>query len=225
MDSGMTKDRARATDLAPMDRDKVIAAYGRWAPIYDNTFGRITTKGRERAVERINRLPPARVLEVGVGTGISLPAYDAEHRVVGIDLSTDMLAIARRRVEREGLSHVEAVEEMDAGAMTFPDASFDVAVAMYVMTVVPDPDAVMGELARVVRPGGTVIVLNHFSRDAADKGPLARIERVLAPIGSTLGWRPVFPVETVTGHPALTLRDEERLSPMGLFTLLSFERN
>ena len=216
---------ARAsTGLAKMDADKVISAYSRWAPIYDNTFGRVTTAGRHRAVEMINAMPGGRVLEVGVGTGISLSGYEARHRVTGIDLSTDMLAVARKRIDAETLSHVEDVHEMDAGAMTFADGAFDIAVAMYVMTVVPDPDAVMAELARVVRPGGSVVVLNHFSRPDDDKGALARLERAIAPLGETLGWRPVFPVETVTGHAGLRLTDEERLPPAGLFTLLRFER-
>ena len=211
-------------NLARMDADKVIAAYSRWAPVYDNTFGRVTNAGRRRAVEAINGLPAGRVLEVGVGTGMSLPAYDRKHKVVGIDLSTDMLAVARRRIEREGLSHVEAVHEMDAGRMSFAAGEFDIAVAMYVMTVVPDPKAVLNELARVVRPGGHVVVLNHFSRPDDDRGALARLERAIAPLGETLGWRPVFPVETVTGHASLRMGSEERLPPAGLFTLLSFER-
>ena len=210
--------------LRSMGADKVVAAYARWAPIYDQTFGRITTAGRARAVRAINDLPPGRVLEAGVGTGISLPLYDLAHRVTGIDLSTDMLRIARRRVEREGLAHVEAVREMDAGAMDFPDRAFDVAIAMYVITVVPDPDAVMAELARVVRPGGRVLVLNHFSRPDDDRGPVARIERGLAPHGEALGWRPVFPRHVVTRTPGLRLVDDTMLPPLGLFTLLTFER-
>ena len=211
-------------DLHQMGTDKVVAAYARWAPIYDATFGRVTTAGRRRAVERINALPAGRVLEVGVGTGISLPDYDPKHRVVGIDLSADMLARARTRIEREALLHVEAVQEMDAGDTDFPDGSFDVAVAMYVMTVVPDPARVMAELARVVRPGGHVLVLNHFSRPDTDRGMVARAERAMAPHGESLGWRPIFPRETVAGAAGLRLVDDEDLPPLGLFTLLTFER-
>ena len=210
--------------LREMGADKVVAAYARWAPVYDATFGRITTAGRRRAVEAINALPAGRVLEAGVGTGISLPEYDPKHRVVGIDLSTDMLARARARVARENLAHVEAVREMDAGATDFADASFDIAIAMYVMTVVPDPAAVMAELARVVRPGGCVLVLNHFSRPNDDRSVVARLERRMAPYGESLGWRPIFPRETVTGTAGLRLVDDEDLPPLGLFTLLTFER-
>lgn len=213
-----------ASGVAEMGADKVVAAYARWAPVYDNTFGRITTAGRRAAVERVNALPDARVLEVGVGTGIALAHYRTGHRVTGIDLSAEMLAKARARVTRERLSHVEAIHEMDAAAMDLPDASFDVAVAMFVMTVVPDPQAVLDELARVVRPGGTVLFINHFSRAPGDRTALARLERAAAPLGQTLGWRPVFPVETVTRHPLLTPRSEERLAPGGLFTMLDMER-
>ena len=217
---------ARAADgaLREMGADKVVAAYARWAPVYDATFGRLTTAGRRRAVEAINAMPAGRVLEAGVGTGISLPLYDRGHRVVGVDLSTDMLARARTRVEREGLDHVEAIHEMDAGATDFADSSFDIAIAMYVMTVVPDPAAVMAELARVVRPGGRVLVLNHFSRPDGDRGAVARVERAMAPHGEALGWRPIFPRETVTGASSLRLLEDEDLPPLGLFTLLTFER-
>ena len=227
----MTKSRgakpaaaAGQTGVAEMGADKVVAAYARWAPGYDNTFGRITTAGRRAAVARINALPDDRVLEVGVGTGISLPDYRRGHRVTGLDLSAEMLAKARARVARERLAHVEAIHEMDAAAMDLPDASFDVAVAMFVMTVVPDPQAVLDELARVVRPGGTVLFINHFSRAPGDRTPLARLERAAAPLGQTLGWRPIFPVETVTRHPLLTPRTEQRLAPGGLFTMLEMER-
>lgn len=210
--------------VARMGADKVVAAYARWAPVYDGTFGRITAAARRAAAERVNALPDARVLEVGVGTGIALATYRAGHRVTGIDLSADMLAKARAKVKREDLRGVEAIHEMDAQAMTFADASFDVAVAMFVITVVPDPQAVLDELARVVRPGGTVLFINHFSREPDDRTALARLERAAAPLGETLGWRPVFPVETVTRHPLLKPRSEERLAPGGLFTMLEMDR-
>ena len=214
--------------LTRMEVDKVVAAYRRWAPIYDHTFGRITRAGRLAAVERINALPPGKVLEVGVGTGIALPHY-INHTVTGIDLSSDMLKVARARVAREGLHHVNGVEEMDAGRMTYKDDAFDVVTAMFVMTVVPDPHAVIAELARVCRPGGHVVVLNHFSKEEEDDGPLARTERLFAPLGDRLGWRPIFPLETVV-EPGGTAADGrlrllrlDPIRPAGLFTLLTFQ--
>lgn len=208
-------------ELVGLEDSHIVAAYARWAPIYDRVFGSFTTRGRRMAVAAVNALPPGRVLEVGVGTGISLPDYDRRHRVVGIDLSPDMLAIARKRIEDDALDHVEGVEEMDAGALTFADGSFDTAVAMFVMTVVPDPDKVLDEIARVVKPGGRVILVNHFS---VEKGARGAIERWMARFSARLGWRPNFPIERVLGHPGLKLLRRENAQTFELFTLLEFER-
>ena len=170
-----------------IDEDAVKTAYRRWAPVYDNTFGRFASEGRKHAVEIINQ-SKGRVLEVGVGTGLSLPAYKRQLEIVGIDLSPEMLEKARERVSTERLRNVAGLHEMDAGDLKFPDAAFDTVVAMYVMTVVPDPEKVMRELSRVCRPGGEVMLVNHFS---ADEGMRGWVERRMAPFADMLGWRPV----------------------------------
>lgn len=208
--------------LVQMEAEDVLRAYARWAPVYDTTFGRIADAGRNEAVDLVNRGGSGAVLEVGVGTGISLPRYDNALRVTGIDLSPAMLKKARRRVARQTLTNIAAIEEMDAGAMTFADASFDAVIAMYVLTVVPDPAAVMAELVRVCRPGGEVIVVNHFSRD---KGMLAAVEKAMAPFAGKLGWRPKFPVETVTQTGGLTLLRRQKVARSVLFSLLHFRRD
>ena len=207
-------------DITAMSDSAIKRAYARWAPVYDQTFGIIADAGRVVAVDVINTLD-GKVLEVGVGTGISLPAYRRDLKVTGIDLSPQMLAKARERVSRQALGQVEAIEQMDAGAMSFADESFDAVVAMYVMTVVPDPARVLDELARVCRPGGTVILVNHFS---AEGGPRALLERAMSPFASRLGWRPEFPIGTVLGHDQLSLVDQRAVKPLGLFTLLRFIR-
>ena len=147
-----------------MDAASVRHAYRRWAPVYDFTFGLIAEAGRKNAVQIINRRK-GRVLEVGVGTGLSLPCYGSHLTITGIDLSPEMLAKAQDKVERKSLGNVVALHEMDASALAFPDESFDTVVAMYVMTVVPEPDRVMRELERVCAAGGEVILVNHFSQD------------------------------------------------------------
>jgi len=139
-----------------MDAEAVRAAYRRWAGVYDAVFGGICLLARRRAVALVNQLPGRDVLEVGVGTGLALPYYAADRRVTGIDLSTEMLAQARRRVADREIGNVVALREMDAEATDFPDASFDVAVAMFVASVVPHPRALLAEMRRVVRPGGVV---------------------------------------------------------------------
>ena len=208
--------------LAEMDEQAIRKAYARWAPVYDLTFGIIADAGRKRAVRYMNTLPPSRILEVGVGTGISLPAYERKHTITGIDLSTEMLKKARERVRRRNLSNVEAILEMDAGDLRFEDDSFDVVVAMYVLTVVPDPARVMRELARVCRPGGEVILVNHFS---TDKGLRGKVEKHMARFAEDLGWRPEFPRETVMVCDELKLEEELPLKPLGLFTMMRFRKS
>ena len=212
---------AHKTGARTPTTDSVVGAYRRWAPIYDNVFGRIFDAGRRRAVEEINRRG-GRLLEVGVGTGFNLPLYTDAIRVTGIDLSPDMLAVARRRVAREGLQNVDGLLEMDAARLAFPDASFDMVAAMYVITVVPDPAAVLSEMLRVARPGADIYVINHFAAEGG--GPRAVVERQLARVGDRLGWQPDFPKSRVTDHPGMELVEDVSLPPLGLFSLLRFRK-
>ncbi|MGZ8400186.1 MAG: class I SAM-dependent methyltransferase [Methyloceanibacter sp.] len=201
-----------------MDAASVRHAYRRWAPVYDFTFGLIAEAGRKNAVQIINRRK-GRVLEVGVGTGLSLPCYGSHLTITGIDLSPEMLAKAQDKVERKALCNVVALHEMDAGALAFPDESFDTVVAMYVMTVVPEPERVMRELERVCAAGGEVILVNHFSQDEGLRG---WFERRLAPFAEFIGWRPVFGLDQVLVCDDLRLAERRSLRPLGLFTMLRF---
>jgi phosphatidylethanolamine/phosphatidyl-N-methylethanolamine N-methyltransferase len=207
-------------DAVQLDESAVRSAYRRWAPVYDRTFGAFSTAGRRSAVDVINQ-SKGRVLEVGVGTGLSLPQYGRHLDIVGIDLAPEMLAKARERVTAGGLDHVSGLYEMDASQLAFPDQSFDTVVAMFVMTVVPNPERVMAELARVVKPGGQVLLVNHFSQEDGVRG---FIERRLAPFGDRLGWHPVFEVSRVMVSNELTLAQTRPLRPFGIFTMLRFER-
>jgi phosphatidylethanolamine/phosphatidyl-N-methylethanolamine N-methyltransferase len=201
-----------------MDEASVRDAYRRWAPVYDYTFGQVAEAGRKQAVKVINEREGS-VLEVGVGTGLSLPCYGSHLTITGIDLSPEMLDKARGRVARHKLDNVAGLYEMDAGALTFPDASFDTVVAMYVMTVVPEPERVMRELERVCRTGGEVLLVNHFSQDDGARG---FFERKLAPFADYIGWRPVFELDRVMVCDRLRLVERRSLKPFGLFTMLRF---
>ncbi len=212
-------DMARAQ--TSLDDASIKKAYRRWAPFYDQTFGLIATHGRKVAVSMINKRR-GRVLEVGVGTGLSLPRYKPELDVTGIDLSEDMLALAAERVRRKGLTSRRHLALMDAGRLGFPDATFETSVAMYVMTVVPDPAAVMHEIERVTKPGGEVLIVNHFSREGGVRGYM---EHRLAPYADRLGWHPIFSVDRVCVSPRLTLLERRDLIPMGLFSLLRFRKD
>lgn len=204
-----------------MNEEAVRTAYRRWAPVYDWTFGAVSNTGRRHAVDVINQ-GSGRVLEVGVGTGLSLPSYARHLEIVGVDIAPEMLEKARGRVAAHNLDHVAGLYEMDAGSLQFPDGSFDTVVAMYVITVVPDPEQVMRELARVVKPGGQVLLVNHFSQEEGVRGFL---ERRMAPFSALLGWHPVFELARVTGTERLQLSDRRQLRPFGLFTMLRFVKS
>ncbi|MCC6007713.1 MAG: methyltransferase domain-containing protein [Rhodobacteraceae bacterium] len=204
-----------------MDISAVGRSYRRWAPVYDSTFGRITGVGRRRAVEWLNTRS-GDLLEVGVGTGLSLPSYGAQLRVTGVDYSPEMLARAEEKVTRLGLSNVAGLKQMDARELDFPDASFDTVVAMYLVSVVPEPERVIAEMARVCRPGGEVVILNHFARET---GALAAVERAFAPFANQLGWHSDFDRACIMGDARLALEEERSMPPLGLFTLLRFRRS
>jgi phosphatidylethanolamine/phosphatidyl-N-methylethanolamine N-methyltransferase len=203
-----------------MNLDAVTSTYRRWAPVYDNTFGRITRMGRARAVAEVNK-GAGRVLEVGVGTGLSLPDYAPHLQVTGIDYSDDMLARARERVAERRLHNVTELRQMDARTLDFPDAHFDWVVAMYLVSVVPEPERVMAEIARVCKPGGQVVIVNHFARET---GPLAWVERAFAPLADRLGWHPDFDRCRILGEPSLQVREERPVSTVGLFTFLRLQK-
>jgi phosphatidylethanolamine/phosphatidyl-N-methylethanolamine N-methyltransferase len=155
-------DEARQLDF---DRATVEHAYDRWAPVYDLVFGGVFSKGRRAAIALTNEIG-GRVLEVGVGTGISLPQYASNLRIFGTDISELMLRKAKARVTELGLRNVEGLAVMDAEKLEFPDNSFDVVMAQYVVTAVPNPEVALNEFARVLRPGGELIVLSRVSADA-----------------------------------------------------------
>ena len=208
-------------ETATLSASTVRHAYKLWAPVYDQTFGIMVRAGRMRAVKHINNSKTSRVLEVGVGTGLSLPHYRSDLEVTGIDLSPEMLEKAEDRVQNKNLTHVDDLLVMDASKLDFPDNSFDTVVAMFVMTVVPDPEAVMKELQRVCAPGGEVLLVNHFSTDEGIRGWL---EQKMASFKSTGLWNPEFPVDRVMVCDQLELRESHDVHPFGLFKLLSFAK-
>lgn len=172
-----------------MQIDTVKAAYRRYAGFYNALFGPVLQPGRKAVVEALKCKPGERVLEVGVGTGLALDLYPAGVHVTGIDVSREMLEKARARVAKRGLSHVEALLEMDAEAMTFPDASFDKVVAMYVVPVVPNPARLLAELHRVCRPTGEIYLVNHVR---SDNPVISAVEKGLARFSDEIGFRPDF---------------------------------
>ena len=180
---------ARKPKSAFMQIEAVKAAYRRYAGFYDTLFGPVLQPGRKAVVEALGCRPGDRILEVGVGTGLSLALYPPNVKVTGIDLSREMLDKARARVAKRNLSHVEALVEMDAESMSFADASFDKVVAMYVVSVVARPARLLEELHRVCKPDGEIFIVNHVR---SDNPLLGALEKGLARFSDKLGFRPDF---------------------------------
>src|SRR6202041_1603195 len=200
------------------DRAMVETAYDRWAPIYDLVFGGVFSKGRRAAIIATNNIG-GRVLEVGVGTGISLPQYAPNLRIFGTDISELMLRKAKARVTELGLRNVEGLAVMDAEKLEFPDNSFDVVMAQYVVTAVPNPEKALDEFARVLRPGGEIIIL---SRVSADAGMRRFIEQQLQPVVRQLGFRTEFAWSRYTDWLArskgMELVERRGIPPLGHFS-------
>jgi len=175
----------RALSVTVVENDFVARVYENIAWGYDLVFGPTLHPGRVDAIKRMGIKPGDRVLEVGVGTGINVDLYPADCAVTGIDLSSSMLEKARERVARKGVSNVRLLQ-MDAANLKFADDSFDIVYAPYVISVVPDPVAVTREMRRVCRPGGRIVILNHFR----SSNPLmARIERMISPLTVHIGFK------------------------------------
>jgi len=202
---------------ARLDTAAVKAAYRRYARVYDLLFGAIFQPGRRRVIRSLACRPGERVLEVGVGTGLSLPLYPRHSRVVGIDLSRDMLERARERVRRRGLEQVEALLEMDAERMAFAAGAFDKVVAMYVVSVVPHPERLVAEMCRVCKPGGDIFIVNHFS----SSHPLLRAsEGMFSRFAGKMGFRPDLPLEPLLEGTGLQLVEAGRTNLFGYWRML-----
>jgi phosphatidylethanolamine/phosphatidyl-N-methylethanolamine N-methyltransferase len=207
-----------------IDNARVVKAYARWAPVYDVVFGKVFERGRRASIAAAERIG-GRILDVGIGTGISLTDYAPTSRVVGVDYSEAMLRKAQERVREHKLANVEALAVMDAQQLGFADGYFDAVVAQYVITTVPDPEQALDEFARVTRGGGEIILVNHLG---AEGGFRRAFEQGFAPLARRLGWRPEFGWERlarwVERHGGVRVIERRPLPPFGQFSLIRFER-
>src|SRR5471032_701471 len=214
--------------MGDIDKKSVERAYAFWAPFYDFVFGAVFNRGRLAAIaaaEAACGSAGGRILEVGVGTGISLPDYARINTIVGVDLSEPMLRKAHERVAELGLTNVETLAVMDAARMALPDKSFDVVVAQFVITEVPYQEETLDEFARVIKPGGEIVLVNHIG---AESGPRRVFEICFAPLARILGWRPEFRFARLTDwaarHGGVRVIEHRPMPPMGHFSLIRFER-
>jgi len=193
-----------------MDESSIIKAYKRQAGIYDYLFGSIFEAGRKAIVTSMNCQLGEAVLEVGAGTGLSLPLYPRGTTVVAIDISPHMLNKAKKRVEAKKLRNVH-LEMMDAQDLQFDDNTFDKVVAMYVVPVVPDPKLLVAEMERVCKPGGDIFIVNHFSHSHPF---IRRCEKFIAPLSRFIGFRPDLSMEEFIENTSLKV---EKVTPTNLF--------
>jgi phosphatidylethanolamine/phosphatidyl-N-methylethanolamine N-methyltransferase len=199
-----------------MDTASVLSSYRRYARVY--VFG--LNPGRREAIRRMELKNGHRVLELGIGTGLSLPLYPPNIDVTGIDLTAEMLERAQRRVNLLELNNVQ-LHLMDAQKLSFPDNSFDKSIAMFVASVTPDPVAMIREMKRVTRPGGGIYILNHFSQKGSF---LSLIEKTLSPFAPVLGFEPLFYLDEFLDRAGMSGSQDVPIQPFGYWRLLCLKK-
>jgi phosphatidylethanolamine/phosphatidyl-N-methylethanolamine N-methyltransferase len=199
-------------------------AYARWAPIYDLVYDKLTEPAARAAVNAAIACGP-KILEAGVGTGLSLGYYPGHAEVYGVDLSEDMLRRAQEKVDKRGLTHVKSLQVMDVTRLGFPDEMFDAVTAQFIITLVPEPEVALSELARVLRPGGEIVLANHWGQP---KGPIAALEELASPVVKAIGWSSAFKASRVEAWARTTGRMEvvelKPLFPGGFFKLMRIRK-
>ena len=195
-------------------------AYARWAPFYDQVYHKLLSDAHRRTAAAAAKAGPS-ILEVGVGTGLVLPYYPAQSRVIGVDLSEDMLRRAADKVRRASLRHVRVIAAMDAGRLGLADAQFDAVALPFVITLVPNPEQALNECARVLKPGGEIIVASKLGRD---EGWQARLEEAVDPLMKKVGWSSAFKISRIAAwanaHGGMQVLGVEPLFPIGFFKLM-----
>ena len=208
---------SRALSVAAVENDFVEGVYDKLAKVYDLIFGPTLHPGRLQAIQRMGMTGTDRVLEVGVGTGINTSLYPTHCQITGIDLSSSMLDKARERVARERLRHVRLLE-MDAAKTTFADDSFDIVYAPYLISVVPDPVKVAREMRRVCKPGGKIVILNHF-RSA--NPVLSRVERAISPLTVHIGFKSDLDLPAFLAQAELRPESIEKVNVPKIWSLVT----
>lgn len=208
--------------MTKMDAATVQAAYSRWSKVYDATFGALLSGARRRAWETLDPQPGEHVLEVGVGTGLSIPLVPEDCRFTGVDFSRPMLDRAGRRARSAKHSCPVALVEADGAHLPFPDRTFDAAIAPFVVSAAPHPVALMHDMLRVCRPGSRLVVLNHFTpRNAL----AARIERGLSAVtAKLLGFHADFPLEPLFERAHVDIDDIRSVTPLGSWYAVTFTK-
>ena len=199
-------------------------AYAKWAPIYDVVYDKLTEAGARAAVRAAVSAGP-KILEAGVGTGLALGYYPGHTEVYGVDLSAEMLKRAQEKVDKHRMQHVKSLRVMDVCSLDYPDGTFDAVAAQFIITLVPQPERALNEFSRVLKPGGEIVLVNHFGKK---DGPVAKMEALVAPLVAKIGWSSSFKATRIEHWARQSgLFDVVSLSPVfpgGFFKLMRLRK-
>jgi phosphatidylethanolamine/phosphatidyl-N-methylethanolamine N-methyltransferase len=204
-----------------VDTGEIKKIYARYSSVYDFIFKRWFYPRQRYVIRSLNIRPDQRVLDVGVGTGLALPLYPRHARVTGVDLSGKMLREAQKKVKREHLRHVTLLE-MDASHLAFPDNTFDVVIAAFVISVVPDPIRMLAEMKRVSKPEGQIVIINHFQ---SENRLMARFEEWVSPLCTKIGWHSDLALDYLVQHANLQIDRKYSLNRLDLWKVVYASNN
>ena len=206
-----------------MDPNSIIKSYKRVSGFYDLTFGQVFKPGQRALIEKMNCSESDRVLEIGIGTGSSFEYYPKKTNVVGIDISPDMLDIAKKKIKKNNIPN-KSISLMDGEALSFPDNSFNKVVAMYVISVTQNPEKLINEMKRVCKSNGDIYIVNHFSSEK-DNLLIKVFEKSLMPVSKLLGWKPYFPFSDFNRYSKLDVREIRKVNLFNYWNIIHASNN
>ena len=206
-----------------MDQNSIIKSYKRVSSFYDLTFGQVFRPGQKAIIKKMDCIESDNVLEIGIGTGSSLQYYPKETKVVGIDISPDMLEVAKKRIVKDKI-HNKHILLMNGERLSFPDNSFDKVVGMYVVSVTQNPQVLVEEMKRVCKNDGDIYIVNHFSTDQ-DNLFVKMFEKGLMPISKILGWKPYFPFDEFNAYANLDVLEMSKVNLFNYWNIIHASNN
>ena len=206
-----------------MDQNSIIESYKRVSSFYDLTFGQVFRPGQKAIIKKMDCIDSDNVLEIGIGTGSSLQYYPKETKVVGIDISPDMLEVAKKRIVKDKI-HNKHILLMNGERLSFPDNSFDKVVGMYVVSVTQNPQVLVEEMKRVCKNDGDIYIVNHFSTDQ-DNLFVKMFEKGLMPISKILGWKPYFPFDEFNAYANLDVLEMSKVNLFNYWNIIHASNN
>ena len=206
-----------------MDQNSIIKSYKRVSSFYDMTFGQVFRPGQKAIIKKMDCIESDNVLEIGIGTGSSLQYYPKETKVVGIDISPDMLEVAKKRIAKDKI-HNKHILLMNGERLSFPDNTFDKVVGMYVVSVTQNPQVLVEEMKRVCKNDGDIYIVNHFSTEQ-DNPFVKMFEKGLMPISKILGWKPYFPFDEFNAYANLDVLEMSKVNLFNYWNIIHASNN